>query len=90
MKCILNNHSEFVKGKNSKSILITGEFGIGKTKLINEFVNNASKKYCYIIDVTCYEGEREILLKPWHYILIKLNKIIKDQNIKIPKSWKKI
>lgn len=88
MKCMLDSYSEFIKGINSKSILITGEFGIGKTKLKNEFVNNISKKDAYIIDVTCYEGERESFLKPWRDILINLNKIIKDDNINILQSWK--
>ncbi|MEJ8552874.1 AAA family ATPase [Tepidibacter sp. Z1-5] len=89
MKCMMDNYNKFIKGINSKSILITGEFGIGKTKLKNEFINNINKKDSYIIDITCYEGERESLLKSWNDILINLNKIIKDQNINIPKSWKK-
>ncbi|WFD11367.1 AAA family ATPase [Tepidibacter hydrothermalis] len=89
IKYILDNYNKFIKGKDSKSILITGEFGIGKTKLKNEIVNNVNKEDAYIIDVTCYEGERESFLKPWNDILINLTKIIKDQNINIPKSWKK-
>ncbi|WP_099191514.1 AAA family ATPase [Tepidibacter mesophilus] len=89
IKYILDNYNKFIKGEDSKSILITGEFGIGKTKIKDEFINNVNKKKSYIIDITCYEGERESLLKPWNDILINLNKIIKDQNINIPKSWKK-
>lgn len=90
VKYILDNHNKFIKGKDSKPILITGEFGIGKTKLKNEIINNINKKDCYIVDITCYEGERDSLLKPWNDILINLSKIIEDQKIYIPKSWKKI
>ncbi|CAH2214337.1 AAA family ATPase [Tepidibacter aestuarii] len=89
VKYILDNHNKFIKGKDSKPILITGEFGIGKTKLKNEIINNINKKDCYIVDITCYEGERDSLLKPWNDILINLSKIIEDQKIYIPKSWKK-
>lgn len=88
IKYILDNYNKFIRGKNSKSVLITGEFGIGKTKLKNEFVNNINKKESYLIDINCYAVDRESLLKPWHDILISLNKIIKENNINIPNSWK--
>ncbi|KGG80489.1 serine/threonine protein kinase [Caloranaerobacter azorensis H53214] len=84
------NYKEFVYGKSSKSVLIIGEAGIGKTRLKDKFLSMIDKEDVYIIEANCYQVEEDYLLKPWNTILNKLINIIKIENIDVPALWKNI
>ncbi|WP_427338230.1 AAA family ATPase [Caloranaerobacter sp. DY30410] len=84
------NYKEFVYGRNSRSVLIIGEAGIGKTKLKDKFLSMVDKKDVYIIEANCYQVEEDYLLKPWNTILDKLISIIKIEKIDVPVLWKNI
>jgi len=81
---LLQNFSSFTDGSNFKNILIVGEAGIGKTRLVEEFVD--SFKGCKIIKVNCYAAEESYILKPWGDILNSLGEELKMEDI--PRSWK--
>jgi predicted ATPase len=45
--------------------LVTGEAGIGKSRLIQEFVSEAIPRGVRVILVRCYETEQALPLRPW-------------------------
>lgn len=61
---LMNNYKNFVKKNTAKSILIKGEAGIGKTRLVWEFLNKIQCKDLYLISANCYQAEEEYILKP--------------------------
>ncbi|MCX7904766.1 MAG: AAA family ATPase [Caloramator sp.] len=81
---LLQNFSRFNDGLIFKNILVVGEAGIGKTRLIEEFLD--SFKGCKIIKANCYAAEESYILKPWGDILNLLDEELKREDI--PKSWK--
>ncbi|EOC99986.1 AAA family ATPase [Caldisalinibacter kiritimatiensis] len=84
------NYNNFINDIDFKSVIIYGEAGIGKTKLSDKFLDTVNRENVYILQTACYQAEREYILKPWHSIVSKLRNIIKNENVTIPYSWKKI
>lgn len=90
LKCLENNYLKFKNGIENTSILILGEAGIGKTKLKEKFLEGIPKNDAFILETSCYQFEKEYILKPWNNIIVKLSKIIKTNAISIPKSCESI
>ncbi|SKC83179.1 AAA family ATPase [Maledivibacter halophilus] len=85
-KMILN-YRNFHNKNWSKSILLMGEEGIGKSKTVDEFlikINNTSKEYKLFTQ--CYRAEEQYIFKPWYKIFEQISKIIRIENIKIPRK----
>lgn len=79
LRLMENNYKNFINGKDSKSILIKGEMGIGKTSLKERFLQTIEKnKEVYIFETNCYQFENEYALKPWRNIISSLAYVIAD------------
>jgi len=48
--------------KNSKLVLVEGEAGIGKTRLVEEFLARSSAN---ALQARCYPGESTVAYRPW-------------------------
>lgn len=83
---LMDNHEKFIKKDTAKSILIKGDAGIGKTRIVCEFFNKLDTKNLYLINTNCYQAEEEYILKPWNIVFEKLFKILINENIEISKS----
>lgn len=75
-------YENFINKGYSKAVLITGEAGIGKTRLKDEFLK--SVKDDIIIQTNCYQAEESYFLKPWNFIINKIFEYIENKDIKIP------
>lgn len=84
LEIIDENYKKFIEGKWSKSILIKGEMGIGKTCLKNKSISNLNDEDVYVIEDACYQFEKENIFKAWKNITISLLQITKRDNIKVP------
>ncbi|MBS3995009.1 MAG: AAA family ATPase [Alkaliphilus sp.] len=84
------NYDNFIDDYASKSMLIVGEAGIGKTRLKDQFIHKLSKDNVFLLESNCYQAEEEFFLKPWNDIFEKLYEIIINENIKIPLLWKNV
>jgi DNA-binding SARP family transcriptional activator len=87
---LLKNYQSFMMDELYNSILITGEAGIGKTKLVNRFLKLIDVSQVYLFQVDCYYDERNCCLKPWNIIIKNIFNIIdmEDKNVFIPSLWK--
>ncbi|OAA92184.1 AAA family ATPase [Clostridium ljungdahlii] len=85
MSILMNNYKNFIEKDIAKSILIKGEAGIGKTRLVYEFLNKIHWEDLYVISANCYQAEEEYILKPWNIIFQKIFGILTSENIELPK-----
>ncbi|WP_125152784.1 AAA family ATPase [Clostridium rectalis] len=89
IRLLEKNFKQFVNNEDGKSIIITGEAGIGKTALKEKFLENMDEDV-YVFESSCYQVEKEYLLKTWSSIISKLAQTIENENISIPSIWKSI
>ncbi|NMM62871.1 AAA family ATPase [Clostridium sp. P21] len=82
LRLMENNYYNFIKGNSSKSMLIKGEMGIGKTSLKDRFLETIDKNKIYVFETNCYQFESEYALKPWRNIISRLACTISDNEIK--------
>ncbi|PRR76875.1 Tetratricopeptide repeat protein [Clostridium liquoris] len=90
LRLLENNYEKFIKGNDGKSIIITGEAGIGKSRLIDKFVKDIDEDETYIFETSCYQVEKEYFLKPWNTIISKISDTILNDKINIPTIWENI
>ncbi|KXG76454.1 AAA family ATPase [Thermotalea metallivorans] len=84
------NHDQFLQGENASSVVILGEAGIGKSRLMERFLKSVNLEGVWVLDAYCYQAEENYWLKPWQGIFQKLARIIEKENIEIPKIWRSI
>ncbi len=80
---ILKQLDAFVKEKDRRGIVIMGEAGVGKSKLMEESFELSNKQSLYILKANCYQMEEEFSFKPWNEIFIQLAPIIKASSIEL-------
>ena len=83
---LMTNYKNFIENDMAKSIFIKGDAGVGKTRLVCEFINKVECEDLYIISTNCYQAEEEYILKPWNILFEKIAKVLINENIEIPKS----
>lgn len=83
---IENNIREFKEDRESSSILITGEAGVGKSELKAKVLDSLEDEF-YILETSCYHVEKSYLLRPWSNIIDEISKIQKEEHIKAPAIW---
>ena len=79
---IINEKLEdFRKNKKASHLVVIGEAGIGKSKLVYEGIKRADKRNLYIINAMCYQAEEGYALKPWNSVFEELGKIIHENDM---------
>lgn len=84
------SYNNFINNVEPKSLIITGEAGVGKTSIIEKFLKNGQYSNAIVFYITCYQAEESYILKPWYDIFYKLSKYIERENVEIPNVWKNI
>ncbi|SKC84834.1 AAA family ATPase [Maledivibacter halophilus] len=90
LKELKDNYFRFQNNKKAKSIIILGEAGIGKSKLLNRFLDFLPKDKVNIFITHCYRAEENFFLKPWNEVFQQLSKMIDKEKIEIPSHLAKI
>ena len=94
LKCIKKSKEINIK-KNTielycnKSILITGESGIGKTILKKEILNRNNEKF-KIFETACFSMEKDFSYLPWMNIIKDMESELLKFNLKRPHLWDNI
>ena len=82
--------NDFLYNPSSKSIIIKGEAGIGKSRFIYEFLNTLKDDKITIFSTQCYQSESIYLLKPWNSLLEQIYKYLSENNITLPPRFNSI
>jgi DNA-binding SARP family transcriptional activator/tetratricopeptide (TPR) repeat protein len=68
-------------------ILISGEAGIGKTMLVQQFLRTEADHHVQVIDANCYQQEEAFLLKPWQPVFSEMADLIEREHMQLPLNW---
>lgn len=86
MNLIQKNLDEFSEDKNSASIVISGESGVGKT-VLKKAVLEKNKDVFKIFEVSCYSVEKGFSYSPWVKIIDLINSEFEENGSKKPILW---
>lgn len=81
---MVNNYQGFIKDDYFHSYIISGEPGIGKTRLIEELGQYTNE--CTTIKVTCYDIESSFHYKLWDNIFEELIRKVKNMNVDVDEN----
>lgn len=90
LRLMEQNFEKFSQGKVSKSLIISGEAGIGKSRLKDEFLSRVNTEDILIFQTNCYIGEKKFFLKPWNSIISQIYETLINDKISIPPLWENI
>ncbi|MGH4121290.1 AAA family ATPase [Clostridium sp.] len=80
----------FIDDNFSKSIILKGQGGIGKSKLIYEALNTLENDKIITFNTKCYQSESSYFLKPWNRIFEQIYKYISKHNIILPARFNSV
>lgn len=83
---IQQNIDEFLNESKGKSILITGESGIGKSALKRKILSKNRNKM-NIFETNCYSVEKNFSYSPFIKIISKIDEEFNKRKIKKPMLW---
>lgn len=87
----LNNFlTNFLDDISSRAIIIKGQGGIGKSRLIYEFLNTIENKNITIFNTKCCQSESCYFLKPWNRIFEQICKYVSDHKIILPARFNSV
>lgn len=70
-----------------KSFLVTGEAGVGKTKVMQRLQQLLNDREYISFYWHCFETESELYLKPWYNILDRIEKYCRERGVLGLPSW---
>lgn len=74
--CMKDEIDRFLIGQHFKHILVEGEAGLGKTKLIGKVVD--AYRNVQVIKVNCTYMENDLPFRPWHFLLREIFRLHKS------------
>ena len=89
LNILQDNLNAFKDNKQQRSVLITGEYGIGKTVLINKLLENNSLDF-NLFKVQCSSIEKNFTYAPWVELIKDIDLAISDDNKPKPVFWNQV
>jgi len=84
-----DNLNAFRDNKQHKSVLITGEYGIGKTVLIDKLLDTNSSDF-NVFKIQCNSIEKNFTYAPWVELMKDMDLAISDENKPKPVFWNQV
>lgn len=86
MEYLTRAYHEFLSG-NPVSIFLAGENGVGKTYLMNHFLDSLDHTSCLVLKTICFQAEKDFLFQPWNAIMLQLDRYITELGISVPERY---
>ncbi|SMP43874.1 AAA family ATPase [Anoxynatronum buryatiense] len=77
----------FRRQQQSGIVVVSGEAGVGKTMLLETFLEEAVTDHFPIFQANCYQQEESFFLKPWQPVFSRLADLIETEGIQLPRQW---
>lgn len=78
---------DFREKKVGKSILITGEPGVGKSTIKRRLMEEATDNMM-VLEVNCIQTEQDMPLRPWRAIAREISRQIQQEKLLPPTLWR--
>lgn len=76
-------------GKNKQALILTGEAGVGKTKLIEESLNKYEGTFKKL-KMSCYPAETNYAYKAWNDVFTQIATLLEVEKIEIPLMMRQV
>lgn len=86
MEYLTKSYHDFISG-NPVSIFLAGENGVGKTYLMNHFLDTVDHDSCLVLKTICFQAEKDFLFQPWNAIMLQLDRYITNLGIPVPERY---
>lgn len=86
MQFLMKAYRSFLMGTPT-SLLLLGDNGVGKTYLMNHFLDSIGEDSCIVLKTICFQQERDFMLQSWNSILIQLERHLQERHIEVPESY---
>lgn len=86
IQCLTKAFHQFLGGTPT-TILLTGENGVGKTYLMNHFLDALDYDTSLVLKSVCFQAEKEFIFQPWNAIMMQLDHYIAEHQIEIPQRY---
>jgi DNA-binding SARP family transcriptional activator/tetratricopeptide (TPR) repeat protein len=80
---LLEEYSIFKNNNSKNTVLVRGEAGIGKTNLVNSFINSVSTSE-YVLNIQCYQLEKDYYYESFRSVMEQISAIIREEEIYVP------
>jgi len=77
----------FQQKKDGKSLLITGEAGVGKSTVKRKLLEEVSGNF-FVLEARCHQAEQDLPLRPWRMIAREISHQIQESKLIPPALWK--
>jgi DNA-binding SARP family transcriptional activator/GTPase SAR1 family protein len=79
-------YNSFIDG-SVVSVMLSGENGVGKTHLINSFLESIKEDNILLLTTACYSLEEKVPLYPWNSIILQLDEFLQKNKYEIPQAY---
>lgn len=76
-------------GQNRQSLILMGEAGVGKTKLLEDSLQKYDGAF-KLLKMSCYPAESGYAYKSWNDVFAKIADILEEDHIDIPLTMKRV
>lgn len=83
MLSIKEEFYRFRTGQAAKSLLLTGEAGVGKSAILRNLKNSLVPEQYFVISYQCVQTESELYLKPWNDILSQAEELCRELSVNL-------
>ncbi|WP_414839081.1 AAA family ATPase [Carnobacterium sp. TMP28] len=84
VRLLQKNYHQFIEKNIQHSFLIRGEMGVGKTRLKDYFLKDNTNQDSRIVEVSCYQFERDYSLKSWKTAILDIVRVAYEEKITVP------
>lgn len=77
----------FQRQRQSGMVVVSGEAGVGKTMLLETFLEDMVAGNFPIFQANCYQQEESFFLKPWQPVFSRLADLIEAEKMPLPRQW---
>lgn len=69
------------------AVFLSGENGVGKSHLLNHFLDDLEGDNCLVLRSICFYQEKNLPFHPWNAIIMQIDRYIQQHHLKIPQRY---
>ncbi len=86
VQILQNSYHQFLGGTPTV-IILTGENGVGKTYLLQRFLDSLDYDSTLILRAICFKEEESFSLQPWNTMILQLDRYLSKKKLRVPEKY---